>query len=129
MQSSRRPSKLLAALVSIFLLMSNSLFAHVTEVQMWNERRAATGRLQPATILPKDLGIPTSQHAPAYRFEAIEQAIASFGTIKTAPANQASKGRWLIEIDDVHGHLEAQQNIGSMIAALRDQAGMDMVGL
>jgi hypothetical protein len=147
----------LAVGVSVLYALTNVFLAHAGESAFWGERRRAIKNRTISSSLKSNplyaslpggvsLALPSSLRfevgvAPlnpadktivqSYdpRVRQIAQSVLPFGTVRFFQKSNKPKAPLVIHIQDVHGNLDAQQNIGEMVLALARDQGVRVIGL
>ncbi|MBL8024227.1 MAG: hypothetical protein JNK54_08125 [Elusimicrobia bacterium] len=85
---------------------------------------------QPGNALGSDSSLNQSLTETAdRRIHLIAQSILPFGTVRFVQESKKLGAPLVLHIQDVHGNLEAQQNISEMVLALARNAGVRLVGM
>ncbi len=123
-------AKSFAGFLGIFLFLSNSVFAHSAESNLWNERRKSGQKTQLAMLLP---ALPSPQILGS-NFRASKTSFdlsLQYGSVrKTAwPSSSKTSLGVVVHIQDVHLNSEAQSNIGRTLEELLKDHRVGLVAL
>ena len=120
--------RIIAAGLSVTLLCTNVLFAHLPEKNIWEQRRIAA--------ISSSVRLTHLGNTPLPHFHGrspISDLIAQLsvhGTIRDIqPASEAKNPNIIVYIQDIHGQPEAQRNISSMILSLLEKDPQTLIGL
>lgn len=127
----RRPlQKAVAAVLSFVLLFTQVLFAHAVERTVWQERSRNASSFIPSQVLPlkkMESNVITPFLPTSRSLNSLVSVLSKNGVIRDIKAGE-NPGT-IVYIQDVHGQLEAQKNISSMISTLLAMEPRVVVGV
>ncbi len=124
--------RIIAACLSVTLLSTQVLFAHLPEKNIWEQRRNSIESQTRLAQLNLPMGpqtnfLPASSMMPSARSSGLVSLLSVDGVVRNIKSGTGSST--VVYVQDVHGQLEAQKNISSMILKVLDFDSNAVVGL
>ncbi len=117
----------IALSLSVVVFCTHVLFANTLEKNMWEERRKALSVVAPSAFPSVSASKIQPKKEIAGNLSSLISTLSAYGTVREIKPGKGSST--IVFIQDVHGRLDAQKNIGEMLLQLLAMKPDTLIGL